>query len=145
MKISSKGRYGLRLMLDLALNKNESPVPLKNISKRQDISEKYLWHLIPPLKKACLINVKRGVYGGITLAKEPEEINLLDIVSVLEGNLTMAECLNNKKKCSRSDFCTPRDVWSEINNKFLEIFRSYSLKTIMEKEINRNTFFSFEI
>jgi len=85
MKLSTKGRYGVRLMLDLAAHYGERPVLLKEISQREDISEKYLWHLITPLKSAGLIHATRGAHGGYELAKAPSEITVKDVFEVVEG------------------------------------------------------------
>ncbi|MBC8227953.1 Rrf2 family transcriptional regulator, partial [bacterium] len=87
MKLSTKGRYGVRLMIDLAIHYGEGNV-LKDIAERQEISEKYLWNLTVPLRIAGLINSTRGPRGGYTLAKHPSEITLKDVVHVLEGPLS---------------------------------------------------------
>ena len=92
MKLSTKGRYGVRLMFDLALHYGEGTVSLKDVAKRQGISEKYLWHLIPPLKNAGLINSTRGSQGGYVLAKPPHLISLKEILLVLEGSMCLVDC-----------------------------------------------------
>src|SRR5450759_2500949 len=93
MKLSTKGRYGVRLMLDLASHFGEGPVILKQISQREEISEKYLWQLINPLKSVGLVRATRGAHGGYVLAKTPSEITVKDILQVVEGSLCIVECV----------------------------------------------------
>lgn len=134
MKMSTKGRYGVRLMLDVALNQGKKPVLLKDISKRQEISEKYLWQLIPPLKNAGLIKSTRGAKGGYVIGKPASKIKLSDIVSVLEGPICIVDCINNPSACKRSDFCAVRDVWSEVNEKILGILSGITLEDMVERQ-----------
>lgn len=134
MKLSTKGRYGVRLMLDLAIQYGKGPVTLKDVAKRQGISEKYLWHLIPPLKNAGLINSARGSHGGYTLSKPPKSINLLEIVSCLEGPMCLVECTQNPSMCKRSQMCIARDIWAEASAKMLETLASFTLESMMERQ-----------
>ena len=132
MKLSTKGRYGVRLMLDLALHREEVPITLKEISKRQEISEKYLWHLITPLKTAGLIQSIRGSKGGYALAKSLTEISLKQIVNVLEGSLSLVECVEKPSLCTRSNACVARDVWKDVADKISTTLESITLKDIVE-------------
>ena len=84
MRVSTKGRYGLRILLDVALNQQRGPVALRDISRRQEISQKYLWQVINPLKAAGLINVTRGARGGYVLARSPDKISLREIVPTFQ-------------------------------------------------------------
>ena len=102
MKLSTRGRYGVRLMLDLALHYGEGPIFLKDIAERQGISEKYLWQLINPLKTTGLINSQRGAHGGYVLGKAPERISLKEILQILEGSLCLVDCVDNPSFCERS-------------------------------------------
>jgi Rrf2 family transcriptional regulator, cysteine metabolism repressor len=145
MKISTKGRYGVRLMVDIAINMQKGPVSLKSIAKRQNISEKYLWHLINPLKNAGLINVVRGSFGGYTLAKKTKDITLNDILNILEGNMCLVECTENSKFCNKARMCIMRDLWYEIKEKFSAILKSYTLEKIIERQKNRNSLNAYEI
>ncbi len=111
MRLSTRGRYGVRLMLDLALHSGNGPVLLKDISKRQGISQKYLWNLITPLKTAGIVKSLRGAHGGFTLAKPPSEVSIVDILRVLEGPLCLVDCVENPSACERSGECVARDVW----------------------------------
>ncbi|MBM3237603.1 Rrf2 family transcriptional regulator [Candidatus Poribacteria bacterium] len=134
MKLSTKGRYGVRLMIDLALHYGEGPILLKDIARRQEVSEKYLWNLTMPLKIAGLINSTRGPQGGYTLAKQPSEINLKEIVRVLEGPLCIVECVDNPSLCKRSQTCIARDVWSDISDKISQTLESITLQDMVEKK-----------
>jgi Rrf2 family protein len=137
LKLSTKGRYGLRLMLDIALNCQEGPVSLKAISKRQGITEKYLWHLINPLKSAGLIESIRGAHGGYRLAKPLAEISIREIVRVLEGPLTLVDCVEKPRSCSKAHNCVARDVWKEVADKISQTLEAVTLKDIVESHKNK--------
>jgi Rrf2 family protein len=115
MKLSTRGRYGVRLMLDLALHYGDGPIFLKDIAGRQGISEKYLWQLITPLKTTGLINSQRGAHGGYCLGKTPESISLKEILQILEGSLCLVDCVDNPSLCERSSSCISRDIWGEAS------------------------------
>jgi Rrf2 family protein len=138
MKLSTRGRYGVRLMLDLALHYGEGPILLKDISKRQEISEKYLWQLINPLKTMGLISSTRGSHGGYVLAKSPGEISLKEIVRVLEGSLCLVDCVENPSLCERSQTCTSRDIWSEASNQLSQMLESMTLDKMVARQKSKN-------
>jgi len=138
MKLSTRGRYGARLMLDLALHYGEGPVLLKDIANRQGISEKYLWQLINPLKTMGLIGSTRGAHGGYVLARPPEEITLKEIVRVLEGSLCLVDCVENPGVCDRSQTCTSRDIWTEASNQISQILESMTLDKMVAKQRTKN-------
>ena len=138
MKLSTRGRYGVRLMLDLALHYGEGPVLLKDIAGRQGISEKYLWQLINPLKTVGLIGSTRGAHGGYVLGRPPEEISLKEIVRVLEGSLCLVDCVENPAVCKRSQTCTSRDIWSEASNQISQILESMTLDKMVVKQRTKN-------
>ena len=133
MKMSTKGRYGVRLMIDLALHIGEGPVLLKDIAQRQGISEKYLWSLINPLKTVGLVRSIRGARGGYQLAKEPAEISLKDIMRVLEGPLCLVDCVENPSSCKRSPTCITRDVWCEASQGFMKTLEAMTLETMVDR------------
>ncbi|WP_312642027.1 Rrf2 family transcriptional regulator [Hydrogenoanaerobacterium sp.] len=116
MKMSTKGRYGLRLMLDIALNSGEKPVALKDVAARQEISEKYLEQIIIKLSKAELVRGTRGARGGYVLARKPEDISVGDILRVVEGNLSPVDCAecSGQSICARADSCITIDLWRDI-------------------------------
>ena len=133
MKISTKGRYGLRILMDIALNEAKGPVTLHEISERQGISEKYLWQVINILKSVGLVRVTRGARGGYQLALPPEKIPLYDIVVPLEGTFELVDCVFSKKNCSRAEQCVARDIWKEISLEIERLFRSITLEDIVKK------------
>lgn len=137
MKLSTRGRYGVRLMLELALHYGEGPVLLKDIAERQAISEKYLWHLINPLKSMGLIKSIRGAHGGYVLAKDPTEINLHEILRILEGSLCLVDCVDDPASCDRSDTCITRDIWSETSKNISQTLESVTLGKMVEKHKHR--------
>lgn len=114
MKISTKGRYALRLMLDIALTGGEEPVSLRDVARRQDISDKYLEQIITPLARAGLVRSVRGAGGGYLLTKAPEEYTVGEILRVLEGSLVPVSCAESKDCCGRAEGCVTQEVWEQI-------------------------------
>ncbi len=133
MKLSTRGRYSTRLMLELALRCNTGPVLLKDISSSQDISLKYLGQLIIPLKIAGLIKSTRGAHGGYFLARPPEKIKLSEILISVEGNLDIVECIKSPDICHRSKNCVARKIWEKASKKFYDVLESITLKDMLEK------------
>ncbi len=133
IRISTKGRYGTRAMLELALNHGRGLILLKDIAERQEISIGYLEQIIPSLKAAGLVNSSRGAHGGYTLAKSPADITLKEIISALEGPVSLVECIKDPETCNRTDFCITRDVWTELSEKMDEFLVSVTLKQLVEK------------
>jgi Rrf2 family transcriptional regulator, cysteine metabolism repressor len=134
MKLSTKGRYAMRAILDLAENYNDGLVLVKDIAKRQKISERYLEHLFLSLKKAGLVKSVRGAHGGFTLAKPPDKINLIDIIRVSEGPLALVECVVNADVCPRSSQCTTRDVWIELQSAMDNVLGSMTLQDLIKRQ-----------
>ena len=134
MKLSTKGRYGVRLMIDLASHYGRNPVLLREISKRQEISEKYLWHLINPLKAAGLITATRGLKGGYTLARSPVEITMKEIMQASEGALCLVDCVEKPSTCKRVPICVARDIWNEIAESIDRILTSTTLADMVERQ-----------
>lgn len=119
-------------MLDLTLHSNDDPIPLRNIAKRQDISEHYLEQLISSLRKAGLVQSVRGAHGGYKLAKKPEKITVGDVLRALEGPFGLVDCVleQNAKKCSKYDDCITRSVWAKIRDGMIETADSITLEDI---------------
>lgn len=117
MRLSTKGRYGLKAIIDLAIHSNEAPVSIHSISVRQEISERYLEQIIAKLKKADLVVSVRGVSGGYQLAKPAEEISVGDVLYALEGDLNPVDCkmLTGDEGCKNSDSCLIKYVWQQIH------------------------------
>ncbi len=126
MTISTKGRYGLRLLIDIAVHQKDGIVRLKDIAERQSLSIKYLWQIINPLKAAGLVRVTRGARGGFVLAKEPEAITVLDVVSIMEGPVALVECVATRA-CSRVGTCAAHVIWSRLTKTMVESMESVTL------------------
>ncbi len=114
MKISTKGRYALRLMLDLALHSSGSAIPLKEVAERQEISDKYLEQIVTQLSRAGLVRSVRGAGGGYLLTRTPEEYPVGEILRVLEGSLAPVSCADGAGCCARAGRCVTMEVWQEI-------------------------------
>jgi len=134
MKLSTRGRYGVRLMLELALHYGEGPVLLKDIAERQGISERYLWQLINPLKTKGFVNSRRGAHGGYVLGKAPEAISLKAILQILEGSLCLVDCVDNPALCERSPSCISRDIWGEASKNMQQTLEDTTLATMVERQ-----------
>jgi len=135
MKISTKGRYGLRAILDLAIHsQNNKPVLLLDISKRQGISEKYLSQIMNELIKAGLVKSVRGRNGGYLLNRSPREIRVFDILKILEGDFTVVKCVSNPLSCDRVSFCATRDVWKMLSEKIRETLSSITLEDLVRNQ-----------
>ena len=134
MKLSTRGRYGTRALLELALHQGEGPVFLRDIAQRQQISLPYLEHLITPLIAAGIIRSTRGARGGVLLARSPEKIRLSEVIQLLEGSIAPAECVNNPEVCIRSEFCVTRDVWDELKKAMNGILESTTLRDLAERQ-----------
>jgi Rrf2 family transcriptional regulator, iron-sulfur cluster assembly transcription factor len=134
MKLSTRSRYGTRLVLDMAQRYQEGPIQLGAIAKRQDISVKYLEQLIIPLKKAQYVKSVRGVKGGHMLTKSPDEITVGEIVTLLEGSVSLTECTENPAVCKRSDKCLTRLVWKEATQAIYEKLNSTTLSDLLKIE-----------
>ena len=135
MKLSTRSRYGTRMMLDLAEHYNDGPIQLGSISRRQDISVKYLEQLIIPLKKGHYINSVRGPKGGHMLAKRPEEITMGEIVNVLEGGIDLTGCVGNPDECGRSVSCPTRSIWEKATKAMYDKLNSITLREMVEKSL----------
>lgn len=140
MKVSTRGRYGIKAMVDLAMNTNNKKCEsIKSIAKRQGIPENYLEQLMATLKKAGFVKSIRGAQGGYILNKSPEDISVGDLLEILEGSLALVDCIENqppKKKCGNADCseCVVKDAWEIISDKLGEAAHSISLKDLITNE-----------
>jgi len=134
MKLSTRGRYATRALLDLALHQGEEPTPLKDIAQRQQISVHYLEHLITPLIRGGILLSTRGARGGVWLTKTPEEIRLNEVIQLVEGSLAPVECVNNPDICNRSASCVTRDVWDEMKRAMNGVLESITLQDLVERQ-----------
>jgi len=120
-------------MLELAYHYGQGPIELKEISKREDISLKYLEQVIVPLRTAGLVKSVRGSKGGYSLAKPPSEICLKDLVEILDGPLHLIECLSDPKVCQKIPSCVTRDIWKEVSEAICGIFHSITLEDMVKR------------
>ncbi len=134
MKLSTKGQYGTRMLLDLALHQDEEPVLLKDIAQRQQISLPYLEHLVTPLIAGGIVRSTRGARGGVSLAKPPEQIKLSEVIQFLEGSIALVACVNDPGVCSRSESCVTRDVWDELKQAMNGVLESTTLQNLVERQ-----------
>jgi len=140
MRLSTRSRYGMRLMLALAESNKKSPVYLKDIANSEEISEKYLSQLIVPLKASGLITTFRGVHGGYLLNKPASEISLLSIIEPLEGDLCLVDCVGDPDVCFKSKICASRGVWNDMSSLLIEFLKKYTLEELAVKsKIAKNT------
>ncbi len=132
MKLSTRSRYGARILVDLARHTDQGPVQIGEISKRQDISVKYLEQLIRPLKQASMVTSVRGPKGGHLLAKKPEEISLGQIVRLFEGQSELVECISKPELCKMSDDCQVRLAWKDATRVLYEKLDSTSIADLLD-------------
>ncbi len=138
MKLSTRTRYGMRALVDLALNTTGEPIQLKEIAGRQQISLAYLEHLIIPLIAAGFIKSIRGARGGIKLAKPPQQIKLNEVMVVLEGPLAPVDCLRDSTSCPRSGLCATQDIWDEMGKAMERILESTTLQDLANRQKNKD-------
>jgi len=135
MKLSTRGRYGVKAMVDLAVHSSDEYVSLKSIAQRQNISENYLEQLFAVLKKAGLIKSARGALGGYALALSPEEITIGAVLRALEGSLAPVDCVTDDgaARCERSENCVTKSVWKRIRDNINDVVDSITLGSLIDK------------
>ena len=133
MRLSTKGRYGFRALLELALSYGQGPVHLKDIAAKQQISLKYLEQLIASLRAAGFVKSIRGAKGGYLLTRPPQEISLSEVFQALEGSLAPVACVDDAGACLRANFCVTRDVWKEMKEALDKVLGPLTLKDLVEK------------
>ncbi len=139
MKLSTRTRYGIRAIIELAQHKTEEPLQLKVIAQRQNISVKYLEQLITVLKSAGFVRSIRGSKGGYVLAKAAEEIRLSDVFKCLEGSVTTAECVEDENYCQKSADCVARDLWVQVERAIEDVLQSVTLQDLVERARSKKT------
>lgn len=130
MKLSTKGKYGVKAMVELAINYGGDPISIKTIGKRQDISEYYLEQLFSSLRKAKLIKSIRGAQGGYVLSRDPKDITVAEIMDVLEGPIEIADCIDGIS-CDNIDCCATRLLWKRIKESIDTVLLSTTLEDIV--------------
>jgi len=139
MKLSTRGRYVTRALLDLALHHGEEPVLLKDIAQRQQIPLQYLHRLIAPLVAVGIVRCTRGPKGGVWLLKPVEEIRLSEVIQLFEGSIAPVACVDNPEICTRSELCVTRDVWGEMKKAMDGILESTTLQDLVERQRRKET------
>lgn len=140
MKLSTRGRYGLKAMFQLALHNGEGPISLNQIADMQNLSESYLEQLFSTLRRDGLINSVRGSQGGYMLARDPREITVGHILRSLEGNMAPSDCvIGDEFECDREDRCVTKLVWIKIKDSIDEVIDSITLQDMVndENQLNR--------
>ncbi|MEI6632585.1 MAG: Rrf2 family transcriptional regulator [Chlamydiota bacterium] len=131
MKISTRVRYGVRLLVELGLHSGDEPVLLRDISKNQEISEKYLGQIMIPLKAAGLVRTYRGAHGGYRLGRRAADITLKEIVEVLDGDMCLLDCAREPGSCSRIVHCVTKSVWQELGKRISSFLESMTLEDLI--------------
>ena len=134
MKFSTKARYGLRAMLDLAMHSGEGMILLKDVARRQEISERYLENIMRVLIANGLVNSAQGRSGGFALAKPAEQIQLNEIIETLDGSMSPAPCVDNPKLCNRTAICVTRDIWEKLKKAMDDVLNSITLQELVEMQ-----------
>lgn len=141
MKISTRGRYSLRMMIDLAQHYNDGFIALKDISERQNISKKYLEQIIPFLNRSNLLLANKGHMGGYKLAKDPSQITVRDILESAEGSLTPVSCMDNSPNlCEKCSECVTLPIYQGLYDVVNKYFESITLKDIIMRQIEDFTY-----
>ena len=132
MKISTRTRYGLRLILELGINYGRGPMQLKDIAQIEAISEKYLSQIVITLRSAGLVESIRGANGGYILSRPPFGITLKDVVEVLEGGLNLVPCVNSITECTRITKCVTHDIWSMLTGAIVEALSDITVENLVK-------------
>ncbi len=133
MKFSTRVRYGMRAMLDLAVNGEGKLVLLKDIAARQEISKRYLEHMMTQLRNGGLVVAERGASGGYRLARDPSRIKLDEVFEALEGKLAPVECVGDTSACERSDDCVVRELWCEVTGAMRGVLENKTLEDLRRR------------
>lgn len=138
VKLSTKGRYGVAAMYDLALHYGQGAISLKSVAQRQGISEHYLEQLMGTLRKAGYVKSVRGAQGGYALTKEPSQISVGDIIRTMEGPIAPVDCLladdASRTFCERVNICVTRGVWAKVRDSITSVLDSITLEDLCKEE-----------
>lgn len=138
MKISTKGRYALRMLIDLAEHSNDGFIALKDIAERQGISKKYLEQIVPILNRSDILQTNRGFQGGYKLAQSPDKYTIGKILRLTEGSLSPIPCLDqNPNQCERSNVCVTLPIWQGLSKVINDYLDSITLQDILDKQRER--------
>ncbi|MDX9694627.1 MAG: Rrf2 family transcriptional regulator [Bacteroidales bacterium] len=142
MKFNTKVRYGVRAMIEIALNESPNGIFQKDISSHQQISNRYLDHIIASLKVSGLISTLKGKKSGYVLTRKPSEISLYDIYKAFESDMQIVECLSTNQHCERNSLCAAQTTWTELNDLIINYLKSKSLADLVatHHQINNQSF-----
>ena len=133
MRFTTKARYGLRFLIDLALNSADGPVRLSEVAMRQKISKKYLEHIVSKLLASGFIKSIRGSKGGFVLAKPMEQISVLEAIEALDGRINVVECILMPNACKRTSECIARKLWMKVNEAIRQALKDVTLKDLVSE------------
>ncbi len=137
MKLSTRTRYGLRAIIELAEHNGATPLQTKVIAASQDISVKYLEQLMTILRSAGFVRSIRGSKGGYMLAKSPNQIRLSEVFDCLEGHVTTVECVEDRSFCERSENCVAMQVWAQVQQAINNVLQSITLQDLVDRAKNK--------
>lgn len=131
MRLLTRSRYAVRAILDLAMNQDGRPIFIREIAEREGLSERYLENLFLQLKRAGILESSKGRGGGFRLAKSPRDINILEIVEAVEGQISLVECVVDESSCDKVSICTPHDLWKELAENIRSFLNQYTLEDLI--------------
>jgi Rrf2 family protein len=134
MKLSTRSRYGIRALIDIALNVNNRPVLLRDVAQRQEISTMYLEHLITPLISAGIIRSTRGAKGGVWLARPAKDVKVSEVIQLLEGSMAPVECVDDVNYCPRYESCVTREIWVDLKRAMTGVLDNITLKDLVDRQ-----------
>ncbi|MCC3867188.1 MULTISPECIES: RrF2 family transcriptional regulator [Terrisporobacter] len=145
MKLSTKGKYGLKAIFELSLHVNEGPMPLNMIASKQKIPEQYLEQIFSTLKKSKLITSVRGAQGGYLLNKAPDEVTVGDVLAILEGPVALSQCIIDEGVCENSNDCSTKLVWEKLKKGIEDVLNSITLQDMVDDYNKKNNIKEFDI
>ena len=145
MKLSTKGKYGLKAIFELSLHVNEGPVPVNVIASKQKIPEQYLEQIFSTLKKSQLITSVRGAQGGYLLNKNPNEITVGNVLTILEGPVALSQCIIDEGACENANDCSTKLVWEKLKKGIEDVLNSITLQDMIDDYNRRNYKKEFDI
>lgn len=145
MKLSTKGKYGLKAIFELSLHVNEGPMPLNIIASKQKIPEQYLEQIFSTLKRSKLITSVRGAQGGYLLNKAPNEVTVGDVLTILEGPVALSQCIIDEGVCENANDCSTKLVWEKLKIGIEDVLNSITLQDMVDDYNKRNNIKEFDI
>jgi Rrf2 family cysteine metabolism transcriptional repressor len=139
IKLSTKGRYASRAVLEMALGYGKGPILLREIAQKQDISERYLERIMNTLVSAGIIQSTRGQNGGFSLKRPPSDITLATVIEAVEGQISPVTCVDNPESCPRHPICVTRDIWIELKSAMMNLLNSITLHDMVGMYHHKNS------